>query len=362
MYVLFAFFAIGLLDRAFGFRFGLGREIVKGMDLMGLFTLSIVGMICLSPVLADLLTPIVTPFYTAIGADPAMFAPNFVSVDSGGYSLAVAMAQDPVVGRWAGTCVGSLLGAVISFNIPVMFSMIGKEHYRIFSVGALSALITAPVGCIAGGFVCGVPVGVMLRNLLPVLVVALAIALGLLLIPDIAIKAFVLFSKFLTLLISVGLGLAVLERMTGIVLVKGMLPLRDGLLMSGTIAITCAGAICMVYVILRIAGRPIRAVSGKIGLNEVALINTLIGFSTIAPGGAVYREMNRRGKIVFGTVSCTIANVLGGHMGFIAAQDPEMLPTLFVCKIVSAAVAIPLALAFARRLIPQEEELASEQI
>ena len=144
--------------------------------------------------------------------------------------------------------------------------------------------------------------------------------------------------------------------MKRIALVEGMLPLRDGLLMAGTVAATCTGAICLVYVLLRIAGKPIRKLSKVLGLNEVALINTLIGFSTISPGGAAYREMNLRGKIVFASVSCTAANILGGHMGFLAAQDPEMLSTLFICKITAAVVALPLSLYFAGRLLPKTDE------
>ena len=52
MFILFAFFALGLFDRAIGNRFGIGKEFSKAMDLLGLMTLSIVGMICLTPALA----------------------------------------------------------------------------------------------------------------------------------------------------------------------------------------------------------------------------------------------------------------------------------------------------------------------
>lgn len=352
MFILFAFFAMGLFDRAIGNRFGIGKEFSKAMDLLGLMTLSIVGMICLTPALAKVLIPVVTPLYTAIGADPAMFAPNFISVDSGGYSLATQMAEDPLVGRWAGVCIGALLGATLSFNVPVLFGMVGKENYRTFSIGALSALIASPFGCLAGGFACGLPLLLMLKNLVPVIFVSFCVALGLILIPNVAIKLFVLFSRFLTLLIAFGLALAVLQRLTGVTLLEDMLPVGDGLLISGTIAFTCAGAICMVYVILHFAEKPLRRIGKKLGLNEVALLNILICFSTIAPGGAVYNQMNPRGKVVFSTLACTAANILGAHMGFVASQDPEMLPALFAAKLTSGILAVPLAIAFARKLLP----------
>jgi len=355
MYVLFAFFVLGMFDRAIGGQIGIGKEFTRAMDLLGLITLSIVGMICLTPVIARVLSPIVTPLYVAIGADPAMFAPNFIAVDCGGYSISTAMAEDPMIGRWAGVCVGSMLGANLSFNIPVMFSLIGKENNRIFSIGALSALIVAPLGCVIGGLVFGLSLLTMLHNLLPVLVVSLLIALCLILVPDTAIRVFQLFSRFLMILIAFGMSLAVLTRLTGIVILKDMLPLSDGLLISGTIAITCAGAICMIYVLLHFFGEPIKRFGRRLGLNEVALLNILIGFSSIAPGGASFSKMNPRGKIVFSVVSCSCANLLGAHLGFVASQDPEMLPILYIGKLSCFVIALPIALAFAKRLLPKEE-------
>lgn len=41
---------------------------------MGSLALAMIGIICLAPVLANLLRPVVVPLYQALGADPAMFA------------------------------------------------------------------------------------------------------------------------------------------------------------------------------------------------------------------------------------------------------------------------------------------------
>lgn len=354
MYVLFAFFVLGIFDRAIGCRFGIGQEFTKAMNLSGLIILSVVGMVCLTPVLSRVLVPVITPLYTALGADAAMFAPNFISIDSGGYSLAVSMADDPAVGRWAGICIGSMLGANLSFNIPVMLSLVGRENHRVYSVGALCALIAAPFGCVVGGLVCGLRLAVILRNLLPVLCVALCIALAMLLIPNVAIKLFLAFSRFLMILIAFGMALAVMERMTGLAPIAGVRPLGEGMLLAGTIVVTASGALSLLYVITRFCGKPLRALGDKLGLNETAFLNILMAVSIIAPGGASFGKMNFRGKVVFAAVSCTAANLLGAHLGFVAAQDPDMLPTLFVCKLTCAVIAIPLALFFARRLLQKE--------
>ena len=62
---------------------------------MGALALSMVGIVSLAPVLANILKPIVGPVYSALGADPAMFATTLLANDMGGYPLAMSLAQDP---------------------------------------------------------------------------------------------------------------------------------------------------------------------------------------------------------------------------------------------------------------------------
>ena len=45
--------------------------------------------------------------------------------------------------------------------------------------GVLSGIVTIPVGVLVGGLVAGFPVGMVLRNLIPIVLIALLIALGL---------------------------------------------------------------------------------------------------------------------------------------------------------------------------------------
>ena len=59
---VFAVFAVlGALDRIFGNRFGLGKEFEEGILAMGSLAMAMIGVICLAPVLAAVLRPIVVP-------------------------------------------------------------------------------------------------------------------------------------------------------------------------------------------------------------------------------------------------------------------------------------------------------------
>ena len=74
VYLMVVFMALGAVDRILGNRFGLGEKFEEGIMAMGSLALAMIGIICLAPVLANLLRPVVVPLYQALGADPAMFA------------------------------------------------------------------------------------------------------------------------------------------------------------------------------------------------------------------------------------------------------------------------------------------------
>ena len=87
--VMAAFAVAGAIDRIFGNRWGLGKEFEEGILAMGSLALAMVGIVCLAPVLANLLKPVIVPVFAFLGADPAMFAGTILACDMGGGALAV---------------------------------------------------------------------------------------------------------------------------------------------------------------------------------------------------------------------------------------------------------------------------------
>ena len=102
MYIMVLFMIIGGIDKCIGNKLGLGEQFEEGIMAMGSLALSMVGIITLAPVLANLLSPIVVPVYELLGADPAMFATTLLANDMGGFALAQQLANDPQVGLFAG--------------------------------------------------------------------------------------------------------------------------------------------------------------------------------------------------------------------------------------------------------------------
>ena len=55
VYLMVLFMALGAIDRILGNRFGLGEKFEEGIMAMGSLALAMIGIICLAPVLAQLL-------------------------------------------------------------------------------------------------------------------------------------------------------------------------------------------------------------------------------------------------------------------------------------------------------------------
>ena len=177
--VMAVFALAGALDRIFGNRLGLGKEFESGILAMGSLAMAMVGVICLAPVLARVLRPVVVPVFAFLGADPAMFAGTILACDMGGGSLALELTEDPQAAMLGGVLTGSMLGATVVFTIPVAMGILSEADRPAMAKGILCGIVTIPLGILAGGLVAGFPVRMGLRNLLPIVVIAGLIVLGL---------------------------------------------------------------------------------------------------------------------------------------------------------------------------------------
>lgn len=347
--VMAAFAVLGALDRIFGNRFGLGEEFEKGILSMGSLALAMVGIISFAPVLANLLRPVVVPVYRFLGADPAMFAGTILACDMGGGALAQAITDDPQAALLGGVLCGSMLGATIVFTIPVAMGIVSPDDRPALAKGILCGIVTIPVGVLAGGLTAGFPVGMVLRNLIPIVLIAALIALGLWKAETAMIRGFDLFGKAVVIVITVGLAAAIVEALTGYTLIPGMEPIRVGFETVGAIAIVLAGAFPLVFVITKLLKKPLLALGKALGINDTAaagLVATLA--NSIATFGLV-EKMDARGKVVNVAFAVSAAFVFGDHLGFTAGFSPEMLPGMIVGKLVGGIAAVAVALLLTKK-------------
>ena len=347
--VMAAFAVLGALDRVFGNRFGLGKEFEEGILAMGSLALAMVGIVSLAPVLADLLRPVVVPVFSFLGADPAMFAGTLLACDMGGGALAAAMAEDPRAGLLGGVLNGSMLGATLVFTIPVAMGILEEKDRPAMAKGILCGIVTIPLGVFAGGLAAGFPLEMVLRNVVPIVLIAVLIALGLWRAETAMVRGFAVFGKAVVVLVTVGLAAAIVEALTGFVLIPGMAPISEGFATVGTIAILLAGAFPLVAVLTKLLRKPLMAAGKWLGINDAAAAGLIASLANSIATFGLVKEMNPRGKVVNIAFAVSAAFVFGDHLGFTAGFAPEMIGPMIVGKLVGGVSAIAVALWLTRK-------------
>ncbi|TQV81125.1 ethanolamine utilization protein EutH [Exilibacterium tricleocarpae] len=410
LYIMMTFMVIGALDRImqqFGGSqhllgkvglggvgksiAGAGNQFEEGFNAMGALALAMVGIIAIAPVLAKLLSPVVVPVYTALGADPAMFATTLLANDMGGYFLAkeMATAADGTInyGAWmyAGLILGAMMGPTIVFSIPVAVGIIDVKDRPYLAAGVLAGMVTIPLGCIAGGLsamastvtvpgteqVIEFNLPLIFMNLIPVIIVSALIATGLWLIPERMINGFSIFAKFLVAFITVGLTAAVLERTLGFALIPGMDPIFmvegdvPGLDMRaieviGSIAIILLGAYPMVLLLTRWFEKPLLKMGGALHVNPTAATGLIATLANNIPMFQVMRDMDSRGKILCSAFAVSAAFTFGDHLGFTAANKPDMIMAVIIGKLVGGITAVLFAMLVARKMIDSIEKTSDD--
>ncbi|KMK78091.1 ethanolamine utilization protein EutH [Alkalihalobacillus pseudalcaliphilus] len=348
IYVLAFFLVIGALDHILGNKFGLGERFRDGFVAMGPLALVIVGIVSLAPVIANFLVPIVSPLYVFIGADPATFANTILALDMGGYALAEEMAKSEDAGLFAWVFLGTMLGPTIAFSIPVALGMIEKQDYQFFAKGILIGLCTIPIGSFIGGIVAGFDWSMMARNLVIPVLISLFIMAGLLFFMKHMIKLFHYFGTAIKVVAIIGLVAISFETLTGFVMIPGLAPLEAGIQTVGLIAIVLAGAFPFVAVLTKVLAKPLKGMGAIIHLNDKSTAGLIASLAHIIPMLVLLKEMDERGKVVNIAFAVSGAFVFGGHLGFVASVNQEMVMAMIIGKLTAGVCAVLLALLFTR--------------
>ena len=349
--VMAVFAVLGAIDRIIGNRFGLGQEFENGILAIGSLALAMVGIVSLAPVLAAVLKPVVVPVYRFLGADPAMFAGTILANDMGGAALAAQMTEDPQAALLGGVLTGAMLGATIVFTIPVAMGILEEQDRPAMAKGILCGIVTIPIGVFVGGMVAGFSIGMVLRNLVPIVLIAILIALGLWRAERAMVRGFEIFGKFVVIVVTIGLAVAVLEALTGFVLIPGMAPISEGFETVGTIAIVLAGAFPLVFVITKLLRKPLMAVGRRLGINDAAAAGLIASLANSIAAFGMVKDMNPRGKVINIAFAVSAAFVFGDHLGFTAGFAPEMIGPMIAGKLAGGISAVAVAMWLTRKEI-----------
>ncbi len=342
--IIMAIFAvIAALDKITGNHFKLGTEFDKGIETMGPLSLSMLGMMTISPALADLILPLIKPVAEALGFDPALVAGVIFANDMGGAALADSIAINPLLGAFHGLFVASTMGATVSFTIPLALSNIDKKHHNDVLLGLLCGIITIPVGCIFSGLLMKIPFKALVLNIIPILLFSIIIAVCLLKFPKGCIKVFSVIGKFIVILVTCGLALGIFQYLTGKEIVKNTAPIMESAVTVVHICLVLAGTFPLISIISRLLKKPLNALGMKMELDDTSVLGLI---STLANSIATINtvdKMNRKGIILNMAFAVSAAFVFGDHLAFTLSYNPTQIVPVIVGKLTAGISAVIIA-------------------
>lgn len=341
--IILTFSVLGALDKIFGDKFGLGKEFEKAFMLLGTMALSMIGMIVISPLIANLMQPLSTFLVNILKMDASIIPASLFANDMGGASLSTQMATDKEVGMFNALIVSSMMGCTISFTIPFALGVVNKNQHKELLLGLLCGIVTIPAGCLVAGLICKLPLAVLIIDLLPLVVFSGIIAFGLIKFPDVCVKVFKIFGIFITTLIMFGLSLGIIRFLTGFEVIKGLATIEEGASICLNAAIVLSGSFPFVFILSKLLSKPLKVLGGKINVNENSAIGLLATLATSATSFGNMDKMDKKGVVLNSAFAVSGAFVFGSHLAFtMAFSNSYVVPTV-IGKLVAGVSSVLLA-------------------
>ena len=352
----------------------LGQQFVAGVDSIGPIFLPVAGIMASAPYLTAFVEGVFGPTYGALGADPAMAATTFIAVDMGGYQLADALAQTRESWIMA-MMTGYMAGATIVFTVPVALKMLEKRDRKYLALGVMSGLLAIPIGVFVTSAVIAVSHPVIREvvstnadatyqlaltwaqigvNLVPLIIICVALALGLKFKPDAMIKGFIVFGRVMEGALKIVFVLVVVEYFTGLfTMVFGSFgfdpiiadedDMFRALETAGAIGMMLCGAFPMVYLIRKYLAKPLAKIGGAVGLSSDATAGLLAGSANVLVLLSMVKYLKARDKVICMAFAVCCAFLFGDHLSFTANFQPSLIVPVLLGKLAAGICAIVFA-------------------
>ncbi|SER76423.1 ethanolamine utilization protein EutH [Salipaludibacillus aurantiacus] len=343
IWTLIFFMFVGIADKTTGYKKGYGKAFDEGFHAMGPLALVMVGMISSAPVIAEIVRPVITPVFSIMGADPAVFPGMLLAIDMGGYPLALELAGSEEAGLFSGIILSTMLGPTFVFTIPVALGLVGKKEYPFLAKGIMIGLIPVPAGAFIAGVIAGFSPLFLLQQLIPIILFTGIIIAGLLWADKLMIQCFIILGKGIIGFSAVVLGIVAVQELTGSVLISGLTPFKESMEIIGLIVLALAGAFPLVHFLKEKAIPFFKPLIQRSGIGDMAWVGLTASLAHSIPMYKKLHELDNKGKLINVAFSVSGAFVLGGHLGFTAALEPHMVVPMAAGKLSAGIISIIIA-------------------
>ena len=392
VYIIMACAIVGCLASVIKPESELGQQFVAGIDSIGPIFLPVAGIMASAPYLTAFVSAVFGPAYSAVGADPTTAATTFLPIDMGGSQLADALSQTRE--SWTTAMItGYMAGATIVFSIPVALKMLEKRDRKYLALGVMSGLLAIPIGVLVASAIIAVshPVvrevvstnadatyqlmlswGQIGVNLVPLIIICVALAAGLKFKPDAMIRGFIVFGRVMESALKIVFVLVVVEYFTGLwstlfgsfgfdPIIADEDDIFRALETSGAIGMMLCGAFPMVYLIRRYLAKPLAKIGGAVGLSSDATAGLLAGSANVLALFSMVRDLRAKDKVICMAFAVCCAFLFGDHLSFTANFQPNLIVVVLLGKLAAGICAIVFAKLLAVKKAEELERLDEEQ-
>lgn len=389
-YIIMACCVVGGVSYIINDQSELGQSFNEGLHAMANMFIPICGLMASVPFLKVFIANVFGPVFALFGGDPVVAAAIIMPPDCGSFALATEIGQSadlfPVI-----IAIGFMCASTIAFNVPIGLSMLEKKDHKYLALGTMSGFLSVPFGVFITSVIVmftqpairtaftsvGAPdhvvmltLGMILRNMIPLVVICALLALGLKFFPNGMVKGFMVFGKLMTGALTLVVVACILQHYTGIFTnvfgAWGFDPIMAdeenifrAVELLGTIAMMLTGAFPMVTLIRKYLSRPLEKLGRLAGLEAVGSV----GLVACLPNGLALfpfvKEMRPRDKVVVLAFLTCGGYCLGDFLAFNVNFQPNLLIPVFIGQICGGIIGILFAKLLA---VPQAEKLAAAEL
>lgn len=374
IYVIMACAVVGAFAAMKNTETGIGREFMEGFYAIGHIFIPCAGIMASIPYLSSFISSVVGPFLSQFGIDASIAATSIIAVDMGGYQLANVLAETRE--SWIiATVIGYFLGPTLTFLIPVGLALITKKDYKYMALGVMAGILTIPVGVLVTCVMIALlkpeiremistndpslyplmlSFSEIFITLIPLILFVVILAIGLRFYPDLMIKGFLFFGKFLDVGIKLVLVFSIVEYFTGFFtsvfggwgfdpIIADSEDVFRALEVAGYIGLMLSGSFPMIYIFRKFFAKPLQKLAQFMGMKEIGSMGLVASVANTLAMFRMIKDMPAKDKVINIAFSVCIAAVLGDHLSFTANFQPNLIVPIMIGKVTAALLSIYLA-------------------
>ena len=207
----------------------------------------------------------------------------------------------------------------------------------------LSGIIAIPVGCFVAGIIVGITIDELVINLIPLIVLATILEVGLMKISNLCVKIFRLLTIGIRIFIIFGIVVGIIRFVTGFELLPYTAPIEDGAIIVFNAAVVMSGTFPLFHIITRLFRKLFTTLGGKLGMNETSMMGFLATMMTNVTTFSMMKNMDERGVILNSAFAVSGAFVFAGHLAFTMSFEESFVPSMVIGKLVAGVFGVGIA-------------------